>query len=102
MAINVSNIKEWWTIKFYKEEWFFKDFDEFAPIFEFLIDGFIPFNVTPRSGGFSIFMGDANLKNFDFDNVKTALTKCLDYKHRFGDKTRLGGEVREDDDKEDF
>jgi hypothetical protein len=89
MAINISNVKEWWTIKFYREEWFFKDFDEFAPVFELLLNNGVSFHVCAKSGGFSISMADVNLKSFDFDNMKKVLAECLDFKKRFGDKERL-------------
>lgn len=97
MAINISNVKEWWTIKFFKEEWFFKDSDEFAPVFEFLLDNFVGFTFVPKSGGFSIFLGDANLKSFDFDNIKAPVNRCLDFKKKFGDKTRIGMPLVVDD-----
>lgn len=89
MAINISNIGNDWCIKFFREEWFFKDLDEFTPVFVFLLDNNVGYHLCPKSGGFSISMVDANLKSFDYANVLLMVKKCIDFKQQFGDKNRL-------------
>lgn len=89
MAINISNIGTDWFVKLYREEWFFKDVDEFTPVFVFFLEHGVGFNCSVKSGGFSVMMVDANLKPVDYPNMIRVATQCLAFKKQFGDKTRL-------------
>lgn len=90
MAINISNVKEWWTLKFYKESWYFDSIVEFTPVLDFLFFNGAMFSFSPYCNGFVIELKDVNLKACSFNGLHSILNQVMDFKKKFGDKDRFG------------
>lgn len=89
MAINIYNKQDLWTVKFYKEEWFFKDTVEFVPVLDFLVLHRVSFQLNIFNNNFYISMKDCNLDSVAFVKLLPVLNYCLDYKMKFGDRSRI-------------
>ena len=90
MAINISNIGDLWTIKFFRETWYFKSVEEFSVVFEFFRSNNVSFHCSVFKEYFSVGMKDVNLLSCSFFNLHEVLDRCIDFKCRFGDASRVG------------
>lgn len=90
MAINLSNVGDVWTLKFYKETWYFKSVEEFTPVLNFLFSNDAMFSFSRCCNGFMIELKDVNLRVCSFNELSLVLAEAIDFKKRFGDKLRLG------------
>ena len=91
MAVNISNTGDLWTLKLFRESWFFVDVDESLPVLNFLVANQVKFSVSSFDGGLSFEMVDSNFSQLHFWDLQgdCVLSKCLDFKKCFGDRCRV-------------